>query len=237
MATRKQMATETETTAVPRIPLSKERVLRAAVKVADEGGIDSLTMRNLAEELGVEAMSLYYHVANKEAVLDGLVDAILAEIEEALGGFGVHSDDWKPALRHRILTARRVMLLHPWAPGVFETRTTMSPILVLYFEGLLGTLREGGFSYDLAHHAMHALGSRALGFSQELFAPDDDAGDEAADAMLEEMAEHLPYMVGMMMEIAHDDADSTLGWCDDETEFGFALDLILDGLERHLATV
>jgi AcrR family transcriptional regulator len=237
MATRKQMATETETTAVPRIPLSKERVLRAAVKVADEGGIDSLTMRNLAEELGVEAMSLYYHVANKEAVLDGLVDAILAEIEEALGGFGVPDDEWKTALRHRILTARQVMLRHPWAPGVFETRTTMSPILVLYFEGLLGILREGGFSYDLAHHAMHALGSRALGFSQELFAPDDDAGDEAADAMLEEMAEHLPYMVGMMMEIAHDDADSTLGWCDDETEFGFSLDLILDGLEGHLETV
>ncbi|MEE8376371.1 MAG: TetR/AcrR family transcriptional regulator C-terminal domain-containing protein [Acidimicrobiia bacterium] len=83
----------------------------------------------------------------------------MAEIEEELGGFGAPSDgaDWKTALRHRILTARQVMLRHPWAPGVFETRTTMSPILVLYFEGLLGTLREGGFSYELAHHAMHAL--------------------------------------------------------------------------------
>lgn len=232
------MVTETDKSAEPRIPLSKERLLRAAVKVADEGGIGSLTMRNLADELGVEAMSLYYHVANKEAVLDGVIDAIMAEIDEALGGFGVPGDgsDWKPALRHRILTARQVMLRHPWAPGVFETRTTMSPILVLYFEGLLGTLREGGFSYDLAHHAMHALGSRALGFSQELFQPEDDAGDEANDAMLKEMAEHLPYLVGMLTEIAHDDPDSTLGWCDDETEFSFALDLILDGLERRIET-
>jgi AcrR family transcriptional regulator len=233
------MVTETEKSAEPRIPLSKERVLAAAVKVADEGDIDSLTMRNLAEELGVEAMSLYYHVANKEAVLDGVIDAVMAEIEEALGGFGVPEDgaDWKTAARHRILTARQVMLRHPWAPGVFETRTTMSPILVLYFEGLLGTLREGGFSYDLAHHAMHALGSRALGFSQELFQPEDDAGDEANDAMLKEMAEHLPYLVGMLTEIAHDDPDSTLGWCDDETEFSFALDLILDGLESRIQTI
>jgi hypothetical protein len=80
------------------------------------------------------------------------------------------------------------------------------------------------------------LGSRALGFSQELFQPEDDAGDEANDAMLKEMAEHLPYLVGMLTEIAHDDPDSTLGWCDDETEFSFALDLILDGLERRIET-
>jgi len=232
------MVTETESGVEPRIPLSKERVLAAAVKVADEGAIDSLTMRNLAEELGVEAMSLYYHVANKDAVLDGVIDAIMAEIEEALGGFRVPEAgaDWKTALRHRILTARQVMLRHPWAPSVFETRTTMSPVLVLYFEGLLGTLREGGFSYDLAHHAMHALGSRVLGFSQELFRPEDDAGDEVNDAMLKEMAEHLPYLVGMLTETAHDDPDSTLGWCDDETEFSFALDLILDGLERRIET-
>jgi len=110
----------------------------------------------------------------------------------------------------------------------------MSPVLIMYFEGLLGTLREGGFSYDLAHHAMHALGSRALGFRQELFQPDDDADDEANDAMLEEMAEYLPYLVGMLTEIAHEDPDSTLGWCDDEAAFLFALDLILDGLERQL---
>ena len=135
-----------------------------------------------------------------------------------------------------MLTARQVMLRHPWAPGVFETRTRMGPTIVMYFEGLLGVMREGGFSYDLAHHAMHALGSQSLGFAQEMFNPDSaEAGDEAEE-MFEHMMEQLPYMAGMMMEIAHDDPDSTLGWCDDQTEFEFSLDLILDGLERLLAT-
>ena len=209
-------------------------MLAAAVKVADEGGIESLTMRKLAEELGVEAMSLYYHVAGKEAVLDGVVDAILGEIGEAVEGLDPPGEvhDWQTAVRNRILTAREVMLRHPWAPGVFETRTRMGPTIVMYFEGLLGLLREGGFSYDLAHHSMHALGSRALGFSQELFQPDSAEADDEAQEMFEHMADQLPYLAGMMMEIVHDDPDSTLGWCDDQTEFEFTLDLILDGLER-----
>ena len=229
------MVTETEPIAQPRIPLSKERVLAAAITVADEGGIEALTMRKLAEELGVEAMSLYHHVANKEAVLDGIVDTIVGEIEEAAGGFDTLSDgsDWKAAMRRRILTARSVMLRHKWAPGVIETRTTMSPSLIIYFDALLGIFREGGFSWDLAHHAMHAMGSRMLGFTQELFEPDNqDESDEEAMAMLEQMSDRLPYIVGMMMEISHDDPDSTLGWCDDQTEFEFGLDLVLDGLER-----
>ena len=231
------MVTETEPIAEARTPLTKERVFRAAIKVADEGGIDALTMRKLAEELGVEAMSLYYHVANKEAVLDGIVDAIMGEVEEATGGFETSTEDadWQAAMRQRILTARSVMLRHKWAPGVFETRTAISPVTMRYFDALLGIFREGGFSYDLAHHAMHVLGSRALGFAQELFEPDnDDVADVEADttAMLEQMADQLPYLVGMMMEISHDDPDSTIGWCDDQTEFKFALDLILDGLER-----
>ena len=232
------MVTDTDPITEPRSPLSKERVLRAAIVVADEGGIESLTMRKLAEELGVEAMSLYYHVANKEAVLDGVVESIVVEIEKAIGGFAVPTevDDWKAEMRRRMLTARQVMLRHPWAPGVFETRTRMGPTIVMYFEGLLGVMREGGFSYDLAHHAMHALGSQSLGFAQEMFNPDSaEAGDEAEE-MFEHMMEQLPYMAGMMMEIAHDDPDSTLGWCDDQTEFEFSLDLILDGLERLLAT-
>jgi AcrR family transcriptional regulator len=229
------MALHTDFSAQPRVPLSKERVFRAAITVADEGGIESLTMRRLAEELGVEAMSLYYHVANKEAVLDGVVDAVVGEIEEAVGGFDQPSNgaDWKTAMRERILTARLVLLRHKWAPGVIETRTTMSPLLMLYFDALLGIFREGGFSYDMAHHAMHALGSRMLGFTQELFEPEnEDDGEEEAMAMLEQMSDRLPYIVGMMTEISHDDPDSTLGWCDDQTEFEFGLDLILDGLER-----
>jgi AcrR family transcriptional regulator len=232
------MATQTD--AQPRIPLSRERVLRAAVKVADEGGIEALTMRRLASELGAEPMSLYYHVANKEAVLDGVVDALVEEIEEAVGGFDVPSalSDWKPAVRDRILLARQVMLRHPWAPAVIETRKNTSMAAVRYFEGLLGLLREGGFSYDLAHHALHALGSRALGFSQEMFEPDDpDMPDEDTAAMFEQMADQFPYIVGMLREVAHDDPDSTLGWCDDQVEFEFSLDLILDGLERHLEKI
>ncbi len=230
------MVTETDTTTQPRIPLTKDRVFSAAIKIADQDGLDALTMRHLAEELGVEAMSLYYHVANKEAVLDGIIDAIMGEIEEAAGGFGPKDDnlDWKSALRQRILTARSVMLRHKWAPSVFETRTTISPVAMRYFDALLGIVREGGFSYDLAHHGMHALGSRSLGFTQELFEPEnpDKTDAEEATAMMEQMADQLPYMVGMMMEISHDDPDSTIGWCDDDTEFNFALDLILDGLER-----
>lgn len=233
------MVTKAEPAAEPRIPLSKERVLDAAVVVADEGGIESLTMRRLAGELGFEAMSLYYHVANKEAVLDGLVDAVFGEIEQALGGFDVPANgaDWKTSLRNRILAARDVMLLHPWAPGVIETRSNMSLILMRYFDTLLGIMREGGFSNDLGHHAMHALGSRALGFSQELFSPDDNSqAEEDAMEKLELMANQLPYITDMLKEIVHDDPDSTLGWCDDQTEFEFCLDLILDGLERLRTT-
>ena len=227
------MVTETEPRTEPRVPLSKARVLRAAVDLADRGGLESLTMRNLAHEVGVEAMSLYYHVANKEAVLDGVVDVIVSEINEAVNTIDgpTPEADWKSAMRIRILAARDVMLAHPWAPDVIEQRTNMSPAIMLYFEGLLGIFRKGGFSYDLAHHAMHALGSKALGFSQELFNPDNEEADQSAE-MLEQFAEQLPYLTGMLIEISHDDPDSTLGWCDDQAEFEFSLNLLLDGLDR-----
>ena len=227
------MATETEPRTDSRVPLSKDRVLRAAVELADRAGLESLTMRNLAHEVGVEAMSLYYHVANKEAVLDGVVDVIVTELNEVVGSIDRPNpeDDWKSAMRMRILAARDVMLSHPWAPDVIEQRTNMSPAIMLYFEGLLGIFREGGFSYDLAHHAMHALGSKALGFSQELFNPGNEESDQSGE-MLEQFAEQLPYLTGMLMEISHDDPDSTLGWCDDQAEFEFSLDLLLDGLDR-----
>ncbi len=227
------MATPTD-----RKPLSRERVLAAAIEVADEGGLEALTMRGLAEHIGVEAMSLYYHVSNKEAMLDGVVDALMIEIGEEIGGFDVPDqiDDWKAEMRRRILGARRVMMRHKWGPTVFESRTTMSPSIILYMDALLGVMVEGGFSYDLAHHAMHTLGSRALGFSQELFEPDSAQQEAANDQSLSEMAEHVPYIMTMLSEIVHDDPDSTLGWCDDETEFNFALDVLLDGLDnRRLA--
>ena len=200
--------------------------------IEDEGGIEALTMRNLAEHLGVEAMSLYYHVANKEALLDGVVEALMHEIAEETGGFAVPDDheNWQTNMRERILQARKVMLRHPWAPGVFETRTTMSPSVIMYFEALLGIMKEGGFSYDLAHHSMHAIGSRALGFSQELFTPANQQEEEESEEMFNAIADQLPYLAGMLMEIVHDDPEN-LGWCDDQTEFTFALDLMLDGLE------
>jgi AcrR family transcriptional regulator len=214
--------------------LSRERVLRAAVSIADEGGIESLTMRHLAERLGAEAMSLYYHVANKEEVLDGIVDVVASEINEVVDRIDVPAEGagWKAAVRRRILSAREVLLHHPWAPGVFETRTNPSLEVMRYYDTLLGLMRAGGFSYDLAHHALHALGSRALGFTQELFDPNEGANEADADAMLESMAGQFPYLTGMLLEIAHDDPESTLGWCDDQAEFEFGIDIILDGLDR-----
>ncbi len=231
------MAARTEPATKRRTPLSRERVLKAAVKLADRDGLDSLTMRKLADDLGVEAMSLYYHVANKEALLDGVVDVVVAEIEEDLGGFteDLVDSNWKKTMRQRILTARSVMLKHPWAPDVLETRTTISPRMMLYFNSLLGIFRQGGITYDLAHHALHALGSRAIGFSQELFRPDSNAGadEEDMEEAFEAMAAQLPYLVGMLAEVVHDDGpDETLGWCDDQTEFEFGLDVILDGIDR-----
>ena len=228
------MATHVESRLEVRIPLSRERVLRAAIKVADEGGIESLTMRRLAEELGAEAMSLYYHVANKDDVLDGIADAIVGEINDIVDQIDVPTKGsaWKNAVRQRILSAREVLLRHRWAPRVLETRTTVSPAVLRYHDGLVGLMRAGGFSYDLIHHALHAMGSRALGFSQELFDPGSGPADEDATAALDSMADQLPHLVGMLMEVSHDDPDSTLGWCDDQTEFEFGLDVILDGLDR-----
>jgi AcrR family transcriptional regulator len=224
-----------------RVPLSRDRVLRAAVRVADEGGIGALTMRRLADDLGAEAMSLYHHVAGKDDILDGVVDVIAGEINAAVGHLAENENEkaptaaaWKAAARQRILTARQVLLKHPWAPPVFETRVTASPQILRYLDGLLALMRDGGFSWDLVHHSLHALGSRAFGFSQEMFTPAAGAG-AAADmdaAAAEAMAAQFPNLAGMMADIVHDDPESTLGWCDDQEEFEFGLDVILDGLDR-----
>ena len=228
------MVTRAEPGSQPRLPLSRERVLRAAIKIADESGIESLTMRRLAEELGAEAMSLYYHVANKESLLDGIADAVVAEINEVVAAITLPSAGaaWKAAVRQRILSARQVLLRHPWAPRVLETRTSTGMAVLLYMDGLLRLMRDGGFSYDLIHHALHALGSRALGFATEMFDPKTGTSNDEAAAALQGMAAQIPHLVAMLMEVAHDDPDSTLGWCDDQTEFEFGLDIILDGLDK-----
>ncbi|MFI6425418.1 TetR/AcrR family transcriptional regulator [Promicromonospora sp. NPDC050880] len=236
----------------PRSALTRARVLGSAVTLADRDGLGALTMRSLARELGIEAMSLYHHVSNKEDLLDGVVDVVAGEIQEAVGRLDPLPDDappsaWRSAVRRQILTARAVLLRHPWATTVLESRTSFSLHVVRYYDSLLGLMRRGGLSYDLIHHAMHALGSRALGFSQELFEPDGatagsaaggaatQGADATATALLEQMADQVPHMVEMLAEVGHEEPGQTLGWCDDQTEFEFGLDLILDGLERLAA--
>jgi AcrR family transcriptional regulator len=227
------MATRTETSTGPRIPLSRERVLRAAIDLADRGGIESLSMRKLGQELGVEAMSLYNHVANKDDILDGIVETIIGEINDVVNEIHVSAGDWKKALRQRVLSARQIFLRHPWAPGVLESRSNMSaaPSMLRYYDSLIGLLREAGFSIDLTHHALHVLGSRALGFTQDLYDDSEEADDEAIMRFLQQQAADYPNIIAMAEQVSHD-ADTTLGWCDDQFEFEFALDLILDGLER-----
>ncbi|MEV6393802.1 TetR/AcrR family transcriptional regulator C-terminal domain-containing protein [Streptomyces sp. NPDC051907] len=210
-----------------RAPLSRDRVLRAAVALADDIGIEALSMRKLAQELGVVPMALYKHVANKEELLDGMVDAVVGEIEPP--GLG---PDWQSAVRQRILSARRALLGHPWAAQVIQSRTRPTPAVLAYMDSVIGMFRAGGFSVDLTHHAMHALGSRMLGFTQELFddAPSADPAGQAA--ALREMAATYPHLTELARGAAHDE-DSVVGpGCDDAFEFAFALDLLLDGFER-----
>lgn len=212
-----------------RAPLSRERVLAAAVDLADREGIGAVSMRRVGAELGVEAMSLYNHVASKDDLLDGMVDRIVVEIDPP-----AETAEWKSALRARILSARRTMLRHPWASAVIASRTQASPTLMRYMDATGGILLRGGFSVDLMHHAFHALGSRVLGFTQELF---DDAGEmdqspEMRAAMLAQMATEYPNLAAIVRQVAHDDATVVGSGCDDQVEFEFALDLMLDGLER-----
>jgi AcrR family transcriptional regulator len=223
------MATRTDAPVEPRLPLTRDRVLRAAVELADEGGIEAVSMRKVGQELGVEAMSLYNHVSNKEDMLDGMVDLVVSEIEASPGGA-----DWKAAMRNQVMVAREVMMRHGWAPAIIETRTNMSIPTLKYFDSIVGILRDGGFSLDLVHHALHAMGSRVLGFSQELFDDSDalEQSPEIAALMLQQMTEEYPNISAMLTEITHENESVVGQGCDDNIEFVFALDLILDGLER-----
>jgi AcrR family transcriptional regulator len=222
----------TRKTAV-RAPLTRERVLLAAQSLADQDGLDALTMRRLADDLSVEAMSIYHHLPNKDAILDGLVELAFSEIEEEVGGFATTgaAEDWRGALRARILGARRVLLKHRWVPVVLETRGVLVPTMARYIDGIVAIMRAGGLSFDLIHHSLHALGSRMYGFTQELTLDGDDgmpAGDDLA-----RMQDFVPNLAAMLVDVVHDDPDSTLGWCDDQTEFEFGLDILLEGLERR----
>jgi len=210
-----------------RAPLSRDRVLRAAVALADDAGIESLSMRKLAEELGVVPMALYKHVAKKEELLDGMIDLVVGEIDPPVRG-----PDWKSAVRQRILSARRALLRHPWASRVLESRTNPTPMLLEYMDSMIGIFRAGGFSVDLTHHVMHAIGSRLLGFTQELFDDSRSVDPEMQAIMLREMARKYPYVAEIAGAASHE-GESVVGQgCDDQFEFEFALDLLLDGFER-----
>jgi AcrR family transcriptional regulator len=221
------MDTQLDAEAQPRVPLSRERVLRAAVALADGHGVEALSMRRLASELGVVPMALYKHMANKDELLDGMIDVVVGEIDPPAA-----ATDWKAAIRQRVLSARGALLRHPWASRVIESRTNPTPIVMEYMDSMIGMFRAGGFSIDLTHHAMHAMGSRLLGFSQELFDDSADVGAEQQAAMLRWMADRYPNITELVTAITHDQASVVGQGCDDQFEFEFALDLMLDGLER-----
>jgi AcrR family transcriptional regulator len=208
-----------------RAPLTKERVLQAAVGLADRGGIESLTMRRLGPELGVDAMALYRHVRNKDDLLNAIVEDLIGQIDRPEPG-----EDWKPALREQLMAARQVMLRHPWARRVLEERGTAGPVMLGYVESVLAILLDGGFSMSLAHHSLHVLGSRIFGFTQDFF---DDSGrsDPSAEdaAIAARTMAGYPRISQLAQSVSH---DGVLGRCDDDVEFAFGLDLILDGLER-----
>ncbi|MFD1047017.1 TetR/AcrR family transcriptional regulator C-terminal domain-containing protein, partial [Kibdelosporangium lantanae] len=137
-------------------------------------------------------------------------------------------DGWRVRLRQRFLAARQVMLRHPWAPGLLHSRTTVPTSVYAYYDGIIGTLVDAGFSYHLAHQAIHALGSLPLGFTQEVFSPPNGSDESDMPAM----TATLPHLAAMVTAELHDATDPALGWCDSQTEFEFTLDLLLDGLER-----
>ncbi|MBT2365059.1 TetR/AcrR family transcriptional regulator C-terminal domain-containing protein [Streptomyces sp. ISL-10] len=206
-----------------RTPLSRERVIRTAVAVADEKGSAALTMRAIAEPLGVEAMSLYHHVAGREDVLDGMVDAVFGEID-----LPPRDADWKSAMRHRAASARAVLRRHPWAVALMDSRSRPGPATLRHHDAVIGALRAGGFSVPMAAHAFSVIDSYLYGFViQELSLPFSGSAelDEVAGAILREMpADAYPHLTELVTEHAlkpgYDYAD----------EFTFGLTLILDAL-------
>lgn len=218
------MPTKSRADAEHRAPLSRERVLRAAVALADQSGIDSMTMRKLGQELGVEAMSLYNHVANKDDILDGIVDLVLGDIE--VPGTGTH---WRTAMRQRAISAHEVLLAHPWAATLVMSRFSIGPGMTRYLDATLGRLREGGFSVEGALDAWHALDSHIYGFTlQELNLPFEveDTQRVSAEVLGQLSADEFPHVVEVITQIMRTGR---------EEHFEFGLDLILDGLERTLA--
>ncbi|MFD6161736.1 TetR/AcrR family transcriptional regulator C-terminal domain-containing protein [Nocardia sp. NPDC060256] len=208
-----------------RAPLNREKVLHTAVRFADEHGLAALSMRRLAQTLGVEAMSLYNHVTNKDDLLDGIADLVVAEMGvPEIGG------DWKAAMRARATAAHKALLRHPWANGLIGTRLNVGPAMLRYIDATLGCLRAAGFSYQLADRAWNAMDSHIYGFTlqQVNFPLQPDEYASAAQQFLPLIpADRFPYM-NALSQLVIDGKHTGIA------DFTFGLNLILDGLERLL---
>ena len=214
-------------TARSRKPLSRDRVLRAALALADEEGLAGLTMRRLGQELGVEAMSLYNHVAEKDDILDGLVDLVFGEIEVPC------ESGWKSAMRDRAISARDALAHHRWAIGLMESRRNAGAANLAHHDSVLRCLRQAGFSVELAAHAYSALDSYIYGFALQQANLPFDTGEQAAEVaesiLGRSVGEHYPYLAEIATEHVMKPGYSY------SAEFEYGLDLILDGLEKALA--
>jgi AcrR family transcriptional regulator len=218
------MATSAKRAAKRRAALTRERILRAAIRLADRDGIESLSMRKLGQELGVEAMSLYNHVRNKVDMLDGMVDLVFSEIDLPANGVG-----WEIAMRKRAISARQVLLRHPWAIGLMESRATPGPATLRHHDAVLASLRTAGFSVDLAAHAYSILDGYIYGFTlTELTLP--FRNSEVAEVAENIMEGFRPGEYPYLAEMAVDRAMKPGYNYGDEFEYG--LDLILDGIQR-----
>jgi AcrR family transcriptional regulator len=212
--------------AAPRTPLTSERVLQAAVALADREGVGSLSMRRLAKEVGVEAMSLYHHVPGKQALLDGMVDLVFGEIE-----LPAADGDWRAAMRRRAVSAREVLARHPWAISLMESRRTPGPANLRHHDAVLGCLRRAGFPVALTAHAYSILDAYIYGFAlQEASLPFEtpeetaEVAGEIFDVFVAEAYPHLTELaVEHVLQPGYDYGD----------EYAFGLELILDGLERQ----
>src|SRR5438132_7094076 len=217
------MATFARREAKRRAALTRERILRAAISLADRDGIESLSMRKLGHKLGVEAMSLYNHVRNKVDMLDGMVDVVFGEIDLPANGI-----DWRTAMRQRAISARQALSRHPWAIGLMESRATPGPATLRHHDAVLGSLRTAGFSVDLAAHAYSILDGYTYGFTlTELTLP--FRNSEIAEVAGNIMEGFRPGDYPHLAEMAVDRAMKPGYNYGDEFEYG--LDLILDGIE------
>ncbi|WP_454812246.1 TetR/AcrR family transcriptional regulator [Paenarthrobacter nitroguajacolicus] len=213
------------TAASQRLPLSRERVLECAVALADESGLAALTIRTLAQSMGTKPMSLYYYVANKEEILDGIVDMVFSEIEPPVPG-----GDWRAEMQQRAHGVRSALRRHPWAVGLLESRSAPGPATLRHHEATLATLREAGFSVQLTAHAYALLDSYIYGFALQEAALPFEGRDTAAEITNPIMERFATGEYPRMVEIAVEHVLKP-GY-DFGDEFGFGLDLILEGLNR-----